>query len=120
MTFFNTASPVLADANVRHALIGGADIPSIIKKLDYQTRAVNEPFLAGQLGYDKTYAQTSYDPASAASTLTQAGWVVGNDGIRVKAGKPLRFTLVGTDTPEAKAVTNALSGTGGRLVRMCK
>jgi len=74
MTFFNTASPVLADANVRHALIGVPTFRPSLKSLITRHVAVNEPFLAGQLGYDKTYAQTSYDPASAASTLTQAGW----------------------------------------------
>jgi peptide/nickel transport system substrate-binding protein len=108
MAFFNTASPVLSDAQVRRALVMGTDVPGIIKGLGYNTRAVNEPFLNGQLGYDKMLAQAHYQVNAAISTLNQAGWVPGNDGIRTKGGKPLKFTLYALDTPENKQVTNKL------------
>ena len=108
MAFFNTTNPVLSDAKVRQALVQATDTTAIIKQLGYPTRAVREPLLEGQLGYDPAYAQAPYNPTQAATTLTQAGWAPGADGIRVKAGKPLAFSLYADDSSEKQIVTRLL------------
>ena len=108
MVFFNTASGVLADAQVRHALVEGASVPAILQQLVYTTKAVNEPLLTGQLGYDPAYAQSSYNPTQAMATLQQDGWVRGAKGILTKAGQPLTFTLSAPNTAEATTVTRLL------------
>ena len=108
MSFFNTTNPVLSDVNVRRALVQGTDTTAILHHLGYATRAVHEPLLSGQTGYDKAYAQASYNATQAQDTLTKAGWVLGSDGVRVKTGKPLAFSLYAGDNPENATVTHEL------------
>lgn len=108
MTFFNTASPVLSDPAVRHALIAGTNVPAILQHLAYTTHPVNEPFLINQLGYNKTFAQSAFDPQTADATLDKAGWTMDASGHREKAGKPLSFGLSAADTPENRLVTSML------------
>ncbi|HSH55913.1 MAG TPA: ABC transporter substrate-binding protein, partial [Candidatus Limnocylindrales bacterium] len=115
MVFFRQGSPVFAEAQVRKALVQGANTESILASLDYPTRPVRSPLLLGQLGYDKTLTQPAYDPAAAGASLEAAGWKVGSDGIRAKAGKSLRFTLWASDTPEIKTVTQKLQEDWKRL-----
>lgn len=108
MVFFNTASGVLSDVQVRRALIEGASVPAIMGQLGYTTQAVDEPLLMGQLGYNPAYAQSSFAPSAAMATLQQDGWLVGAKGIRFKGGQPLTFTLFSPNTPEATTVTRLL------------
>lgn len=108
MVFFKTSSGVLAEAPVRKAVVAAADPASIIKNLDYPTRPVREPLLIGQLGYDASYAQHTGDVATARSLLDGAGWMVGQDGYRYKAGKKLQFTLSIADTGEYRRVATQL------------
>jgi peptide/nickel transport system substrate-binding protein len=108
MTFFKTTSGVLADTQVRQALIQGADTKNIIDRLGYATRSVREPLLSGQLGYDAKYQQATYNIATANTTLDKAGWVRGSDGIRSKAGQPLLFRLYAENTPENSSTVQTL------------
>jgi len=100
MTFFKTNDGVLADTNVRRALIQGTDTSAIIKQLGYVTLPVNEPLLMGQLGYNAKYSQAAYSPSAANALLTSDGWVVGSNGMRTKSGKQLAFGLYAEDTTE--------------------
>lgn len=106
--FFKTTNGVLQSSNVRRALTLAAQPSDIIASLDYMTRPVTGPLLAGQMANDKKYAQKSGDLAGAKTVLAQDGWVAGKDGIVVKDGKPLRFGLTATDTPEFRSVTSQL------------
>jgi peptide/nickel transport system substrate-binding protein len=108
MVFFKTSSGVLSDSSVRQALVKGANVPGIISNLAYPTRAVREPLLAGQLGYNRTYLQDGYNVAAAKAELTSDGWIVGKDGIRAKAGTELSFNLTAADTPEYHQVVQEL------------
>lgn len=100
MSFFKTSSGVLADAQVRQALVQGADTSTIIGDLGYGTRPVREPFLLGQLGYTPAYQQASYNPTAANALLDQDGWVRGAHGLRSKNGQQLAFQLYAEDTSE--------------------
>jgi len=108
MVFFKTSTGVLADAQVRQALVKSADVPRIIAGLGYPAHAVREPLLTGQLGYDPGYAQAGFDLTAARKMLDADGWQIGKDGIRTKAGQPLTFTLTASDTPEYRDVTRQL------------
>lgn len=108
MVFFKTTSGVLADKQVRRSLVQAADVPKIVKQLDYPTPLVREPFLNGQLGYDRSLMQASFDLKAARQSLEASGWVVGKGGVRVKNSQRLAFTLTAADTPEAKLVTRQL------------
>ncbi|HVI60931.1 MAG TPA: ABC transporter substrate-binding protein [Candidatus Saccharimonadales bacterium] len=108
MVFFKTSSGVLTDQSVRQALVEGTNRQAIIKHLGYPTRAVKEPFLMGQLGYDPALAQPGFNPGAARQRLDAAGWKAGSDGIRSKDGRPLAFTLTAADNAEYRTVTDQL------------
>jgi peptide/nickel transport system substrate-binding protein len=108
MVFFKTSSGQLADKTVRQALVSSANVPAIIASLSYMTRAVREPLLQGQLAYDPSTTQSGFDPKHADALLDQDGWVVGQNGIRTKDGKPLKFTLTASDSKEYRAICKLL------------
>jgi peptide/nickel transport system substrate-binding protein len=108
MVFFKTSSGVLADSQVRQALVQGANVPVIISQLGYLTRAVREPLLMAQLGYNPGYKQHGYNLAAAKRALSADGWLVGKNGMRFKNGTPLSFNLTAADTPEYHMVVNDL------------
>lgn len=108
MVFFKTTHPVLADSAVRKALVQSVDTRSIIEDLGYTTQPVKSPFLLGQLGYDASLTQPTFDPVAAAAALDAAGWVKDSNGTRSKEGKRLGFTLLAQDTPENRLVTTKL------------
>lgn len=108
MVFFKTSSGVLAEQPVRQALVQATDVPQIIKAIGYPARQVRQPLLTGQLGYDPIHNQADFDQKAAAAKLDAAGWVLTKNGLRAKAGKPLRFTLTAANTPESKKVTKQL------------
>jgi peptide/nickel transport system substrate-binding protein len=93
MTFFKVSDGVLADAQVRQALVRAADVSGIIGNLDYPTLPVRSPLLQSQLGYDARYNQAAYNVAEAQKMLDERGWLVGKQDIRFKEGRPLSFSL---------------------------
>ena len=109
MVFFKTSGGVLADAKVRQAITQGTDTQSVLKALGYPTTPVREPLLVGQLGYNPKYDQASYDPKAANATLDADGWMRGADGIRVKNGQRLTFTLYAEDTPDNQTTVRELN-----------
>lgn len=109
MVFFKTSSGVLSDVHVRQALIKGADTETIIKSLGYIATPVREPLLVGQLGYNAAYEQSGYDPAAASQELDNAGWILGQNGLRSKDGQTLEFRLYLQHTPENRSVARQLT-----------
>lgn len=116
MVFFNNSSSVLQDVRVRKALVYGTDKDSILRSLNYATRAVNEPLLEKQLGYNPAYAQPRYSPTKAKALLNSAGWRVGADGLRHnKQGQPLSFNLYALNSSENKRVIKLLQTQWAKL-----
>jgi peptide/nickel transport system substrate-binding protein len=109
MSFFKTSSGVLADAQVRQALIEGANTVEVLKQLGYPAKPVNEPLLIGQLAYDPKLRQSSYDTVAANVLLDKAGWARGARGIRSKNGQTLSFRLYAEDTPENSRTAQLLA-----------
>lgn len=107
MIFFKTSSGVLADQKVRSALIQASNVPAIIAQLGYPTLPVQEPLLKGQVAYDPSLVQPSFNLKAAQATLTSDGWQAAK-GTRSKNGTPLAFTLTAADTSEDRLVTAAL------------
>ncbi len=108
MVFFKNSSGVLSDTNVRKALVQAANVPDIMRNLDYQTPKVREPILLGQVAYDRSLVQSGYDLKGAKATLDSAGWVSGQNITRTKADQKLQFTLTAANTREYHMVTNKL------------
>ena len=109
MVFFKNSSGIFADSAIRKALVQGANVPNIVKNLDYQTRQVREPILIGQVAYDKSLVQVGHDLNAAKSALDAAGWTMNSKGIRSKADKTLSFTLTAPNTSEYHAVASQLN-----------
>lgn len=104
MVFFKIAEGVLSDKSVRQALVRGTDTQEIIDRLGYTTRRVTEPLLVGQLGYDPSLKQLPYDLDAAKKLLDKDGWRIGKNGIRVKHGQQLSFTLSAANNSENRMV----------------
>jgi len=109
MAFFKTSSGVLADAQVRQALVQSANVPQILKQLGYPAKAVKEPILLGQLGYDPKYAEAAYNPLAAQAVLDKAGWTMGQHGVRTKNGQALSFRIYAEDTAENRITSRQLA-----------
>jgi len=108
MVFFKTSSGVLADKQVRQALVQSADVAKITKQLDYPTRQVRSPILSGQVAYDHKYVQAGFDLGAAKQKLTAAGWTANQDGLRSKNGQLLKFSLTISDNTENRMVAKQL------------
>lgn len=92
--FFNMNSPVMSDANVRHALELATNRTSIVNALDNRVEPVTGPLLPGQIGYSSDLSQPDVNHAVAAELLDKAGWVLDSSGHRVKDGQQLKISLV--------------------------
>ncbi|MEX1018115.1 MAG: peptide ABC transporter substrate-binding protein, partial [Litorilinea sp.] len=95
--FFNVGEdghPALQDANVRRALAYGFNRDQINQ--DLLLGLTNTPASPWDLS---PYANDDvpplpYDPEMAAQLLDEAGWVLGDDGMRARDGEPLNLRFV--------------------------
>lgn len=79
-------NPILADIRVRRALLLGIDRQSMVEKLMGGRVPVANSFVSPlDPMYSADVPDYPYDPARAASLLTEAGWTPGADGIRRNA-----------------------------------
>ncbi len=93
---FNTQDPLTSDPRVRHALAEAIDIPQLIQKT-YRGALESRHAGAGLFlwAFDPAaYPDIPYDPKDARSLLDRAGWHMGSDGIRHKAGRALDVLLI--------------------------
>lgn len=94
MVFLKTTSDILADVKVRQALAYATDTPGLLKDIGRPVLPSRSPLLPSQVGYDKAVLQNTNDLEKAKKLLDEAGWSVGQDGVRVnKDKKKLTFGL---------------------------
>jgi peptide/nickel transport system substrate-binding protein len=87
--------PVLSDRRVRRALSMAVDRQGMLHNIFGKTgRLGHGPFPMTLSVADSTLAIPAYDTAAAAALLDSAGWRRGPDGMRSKAGRPLRFSIM--------------------------
>jgi peptide/nickel transport system substrate-binding protein len=92
---FNNKLDPFTDRRVRQALTYAIDRKTVLDKIyvgkgRLATGPIN-PLVSW--AYTDAVEPYRYDPALAQRLLDEAGWTKGPDGIRRKAGQPLRFTL---------------------------
>jgi peptide/nickel transport system substrate-binding protein len=96
---------ILSDVNVRQAIAMGIDRPKLISGvldgLATPDQTIVPPLALAP--YTSTVKGFTYDLAKAKSMLDTAGWAVGAGGMRAKAGRALKLTLV-TGFPSAAAL----------------
>lgn len=92
----NATHDLLQDVNVRQAVATGIDRKQLVDGvLDGQATTDQTMIPPGALGSAaSTVKGFTYDPTKAKDLLAKAGWTAGGDGIREKAGRKLKLTLV--------------------------
>jgi peptide/nickel transport system substrate-binding protein len=102
---FNLKRPIFQDLRVREALAYAIDRKAIREKVMLGLSDAAETDQSPRLSkaYTPDTAHHDYDPAKAKALLDRAGWIVGSDGIRVKNGQRLAFTIA-TQTESNNAV----------------
>lgn len=93
----NLDNPLLQDRRVREALLLALDRQGLVAsvfggKLEvaHGTRPPGAPY------HNPDLPQRKQDVTRAAALLEEAGWSLGDDGVRAKAGAPLRLELTTT------------------------
>ncbi|EOC0583871.1 TIGR04028 family ABC transporter substrate-binding protein [Cronobacter dublinensis] len=91
---FRPANPLVADRNVRLALLHATNARQIVDTLFSPNYPVATSVVAKTApGYRDLRTKLTFDPALANRLLDEAGWKKGADGIRAKEGRPLRLTV---------------------------
>ena len=86
---------LFGDVKVRQALYHAIDRKAISTQLMEGTvTVINTPLNPNSVWFNKNVIDYNYDVALASKMLTEAGWVPGSDGIRVKDGLKFSFTLL--------------------------
>ena len=123
-TFFNHGEGrITADRTVREALIRAVDLDAVAPiaaqglAAERSTSMIEgQPFYCGT-NPGAIAALPGYDAAAAAELLDEAGWVVGDDGIREKDGQrlsldaPYQITTSGSE-PGAELIAEAWAAIG--------
>jgi peptide/nickel transport system substrate-binding protein len=94
-------NPIFSERAVRRALTMAVDRAAMLKNV-YDTIGIplHGPFPASLVVSDTTLPQIPYDTVKARALLDSAGWVPGPDGVRVKNGRRLEFSIT---TPSSSA-----------------
>ena len=115
----NNEHPALSDKRVRQALMFAIDRQSIIDDIFGGAATMATGNLSPAMGefYTADVPEYPYDPERAAALLDEAGWVLGDDGMRAKDGEPLSFTITvitgdQVRRPEAEVVQSYLLEAG--------
>ncbi|MGE9552120.1 TIGR04028 family ABC transporter substrate-binding protein [Erwinia amylovora] len=91
---FRPDNPLVADLNVRRALLHATHSQQIVDTLFSPNYPRATSVLAkSAAGYVDLSQQLNYDPERAKKLLDQAGWKPGSDGIRQKDGVRLALTV---------------------------
>ena len=84
-----------ADVKVRQALAHAVNRDLLVRTiLDGQVEVVNGPIQPLSAAYEPNVPTYGFNPSRARTLLTEAGWTPDTDGIRIKDGKRLAFTLI--------------------------
>jgi peptide/nickel transport system substrate-binding protein len=108
---FNLKHPIVSDRNVRVALAYATNRSEIIQKILHGSAipAVTDQHPLLSWAYTDDVTHYPFDPVKARALLDADGWKVGPDGVRVKNGQRLEFTIsTQTESSGGKALQTLL------------
>lgn len=108
MVFLKNSNDVLKDPVVRKAVSLATDPAKTAINFEPPIKQVTQPFLEGQVGYNKSLSQQTSNLDQAQKILTDAGWQLNDKGVRTKAGVQLSFRLFLQDNDEYNRVARVL------------
>jgi peptide/nickel transport system substrate-binding protein len=97
----NTRKPHLRDVRVRRAIAVGVNWDRMNATVFHGTNERAYSDIPPTSWAAPTLAKRAYDPSLARTLLTQAGWLVGSDGIRQRNGERLTLTISSTNAKPA-------------------
>ncbi len=112
-------NPVTSDLTVRRAINIGIDREEMIANVlnGYGTPAYS---VCDQMPWYNEASQVEYDPEGAASLLDEAGWILGDDGVREKDGVRAELTILySSEDSVRQGLAADLSGQLGELGISC-
>lgn len=105
----NTKSATLKDVAIRRALRLATNTNAIRETLPDTTKPLELPFTEGQLTGNIPKAP-EFNLTTAKKVLTDDGWKLNSNGLREKAGKQLKLSVVTMKDTEFEHVLDVLSG----------
>jgi peptide/nickel transport system substrate-binding protein len=93
---YNLKKPLFADKRVRQAITSAINKEELVQGVLFGLgQSGHGPFQPGSWAHNPQLHPLPYDTAKAVKLLAEAGWSERDkDGILVKDGKPLRFTIM--------------------------
>jgi len=93
---WNLKDPILSDPRVRRALTMAIDRVEILRALNMpeDLKIFDVIFTAYHYTHDEIPAPLPFDQEAAANLLDEAGWRIGENGVRHKAGRDFRFEMI--------------------------
>ena len=106
----NTTHPILSDSKVRIALQHATDKKAISDGIFYGLEPPADTLFSKTIPYcDINLTPYEYNMDEAKKLLDEAGWIVGNDGIREKNGQKLNLRLLyNSDSVTEKTISEYL------------
>jgi peptide/nickel transport system substrate-binding protein len=106
---WNNKRPPFNNSGVRRALAMAINRQEIIDALlSGQATAATSTVPPWHRLYPKDAAAITYDVAGAERLLDSLGWKKGADGARSKGGTPLKFTILTSDNPLNRSVSEVI------------
>ena len=94
MLMLNVRAPVLENADTRQAIELAIDKEALVADaLGGQGRPLQSPILPGSWAFDPSITARRYNPSEARRLLENAGWKLGESGVRVRDGVTMTVSL---------------------------
>lgn len=113
----NTANSILSDTAVRQALQHATNRQAISDGIFYGLEQPADTLYSTTIPYcDVNLKPYAYDTEAAGQMLTDAGWILGTDGIREKDGKKMTLALLyNSDSVTEKSIAEYLQAEYAKL-----